>query len=125
MPRVSIMSLVQIKYPELVIKGAGPRDARHRLHIIVTILILVATLIVIELVTNLGAVFAFIGGVAAIGISLILPACCYLKLEWSRAPIWKRVGCVVCIIAGTVGAIGCLSSLFAQGSSTGNGGSNS
>jgi amino acid permease len=75
------MSLVQLRWPELVIKGLGPRRERHLLHIVVTTLILAATLLVIELVTDLGAVFSFVGGVAAISISLILPRTCRPQTE--------------------------------------------
>jgi amino acid permease len=80
-PRVVISSMIQIKWPDYVVKREGNRFKRNVVHVLVTTALLLAGLLVAISVTNLGLVFAFVGGVSAIGISLILPPLCYIKFD--------------------------------------------
>jgi hypothetical protein len=83
------------------------RTRRRVYHIALTCALLAMNLIVAIFVSNLGAVFGFIGAVSGCSISLIMPTLCYLKLV-SDAPLHKRVLCVIVAVAGIAGAISCV-----------------
>eukprot|EP00123_Amoebidium_parasiticum_P017618 comp23918_c0_seq1/m.42191 comp23918_c0_seq1/g.42191 ORF comp23918_c0_seq1/g.42191 comp23918_c0_seq1/m.42191 type:complete len:695 (-) comp23918_c0_seq1:288-2372(-) len=80
MPRVAILSLIQLRYPEYVLTMPDNARARNIVHSIVTLVLLVIGFVVADNLTDLGKVFAFVGGVAGIAISTLLPALCWLRL---------------------------------------------
>jgi len=116
MPRVAIMALIQLKWPALVIKGQAPRLHRNILHATLTIVLLGLALMVVELVTNLGAMFGLIGALSAVSISLILPPVCYLRLEKPGLSMRLQLYAIIC--TGIVGAVGCIVQLAQNWSSS-------
>ncbi len=110
-PRVAIMAVVQLYFPDLVVKRPGNKDKRDIFHACVTALLLGTGLLIAENVTNLGLVFELVGGFSAICISLIIPALCHLKLEKedSRA---MRSWCYMLVVLGIVGMCGCVANII-------------
>jgi amino acid permease len=82
MPRVAIMSLMQVIAPRWSIKdrSKGNRSRRNTVHIIMTTLILASELAVVVSVTDLGTFVALVG-VSGICVGLIIPATCFLLLR--------------------------------------------
>jgi len=111
MPRVSILALVQLRWPALVLKNRGPRRNRQILHICLTVALLGGNLLVAELVTDLGAVFVFVGALSAISISLVLPPLCYMMLEHTSRRM--KIACISVLVLGIGGAIGAVATLIA------------
>ncbi len=145
MPRVALQAYVQLYKPNWINKSPNNKCTRTIVHATLTTLVLAGALTIALLVTNLGNVYSFVGGLSALGISLILPPLCFLKLE-PDAPRSKRAVCIIVIVCislsfdplsfsriqsdgrsvcvrwlqlcGLVGSIGCTASLVASWSSS-------
>lgn len=113
-PRVAIIAVVQMYFPQWAIKDLDKPEAnrlkRNVVHALVTTLLLGCGLAVAEFITNLGVAFEFVGGISAVCISLIIPPLCFLKLE-PEANKFKRAFCYLVLVLGAAGTVGVTSKI--------------
>ncbi|KAJ5281513.1 hypothetical protein N7478_006885 [Penicillium angulare] len=69
-------------------------------HLIFTTVLVIASMAVALLTSDLGTVFELIGATSAAALAFIFPPLCYLKL--SSAPRWEKIPAYLCLTFGVV-----------------------
>jgi amino acid permease len=115
MPRVVLLNLLKGVCPNWIVKDTsipGNRFRRNVVHISLTVSLLLSALIVAEFITNLGLLFAVIGAISGVGIGLVLPPLCYLRLSDVHWTHRDNILVVIVLAIGIFSMIGCLASLL-------------
>ena len=118
MPRVVLLSILRNIIPTWTVKDPTmPRNRLRRniVHVATTVALLSSAVLVAEFVHNLGLLFALVGAISGVGIGLILPPLCHLRL--SPHPVLHRDNILVILVLaiGTFSMFGCLISVFMGG----------
>jgi hypothetical protein len=99
MPRVALLAALQPFFPSLIAPAPDHSNRRTRrvFHALLTTALLAMNLAVALTVTNLGAVFGFIGAISGIAIALVMPSAFMplLSLDVRTAPTHCVTPCVV------------------------------
>ncbi len=118
LPRVALTAVLKGFFPRWIVRNSADpwnRTRRNVVHVSLTIFLLSSAIFVAEMVTSLGMFFEIIGAVSGVGIGLVLPPLCHIRL--SKQPIThreNRVPVLVCAF-GLFSMIGCLCSLIISG----------
>ena len=119
LPRVALTAILKGFIPRWIVKDPtepGNRFRRNVVHVSLTIFLLATAVMVAELVTSLGLFFEVIGAISGVGIGLVLPPLCFIRLgglPFTHSS--NRIPCVVFCI-GCFSMIGCLTSLVVTNS---------